>query len=522
MKWINLKVVLSICIFFLAVACEQESGLQGDVDFPWPQTDGDEEVVLGISTCNQLEFNFMPEGEGKVSACGISLYGEGTLVKAVAFTEDTPPQFVITSYKDGQGTEYWPWTEGTEIPLNDGDSHTLSVRYTSTGSCRVEGEIQITTDLELVKIPIVAAPEAESSLSVTPSYIDFGVVSFNAADPESSTKQASLTFSNSAQAGAGSFTISALALDSGSKTHFTFDSASSCAAPFELAPGDQKECGIEFTPTAAGEHNGLLALSTEGEASSCNTKVHLYGNACVPDCQGKECGDDGCEGSCGGCPEGEVCYEFACCQPDCDGKECGDDGCGGSCGDCPDGNWECVDFVCECIPYCENRECGDDGCGGSCGGCYGSQVCVAGNCCDCKSGKCCDGCNIKESGSVCDRSVEVSYSCSGGCGGEALRRTADRVCTGYSTECNGPLVYDEWETRDNCRESEHCETDYESYARCEFISYCCNNECSEYGDSTCVGMTQYKTCTKDSQGCLVWSRTMDCPVNSNCYSGQCQ
>jgi len=29
-----------------------------------------------------------------------------------------------------------------------------------------------------------------------------------------------------------------------------------------------------------------------------------------------------------------------CCTPDCDGKECGDDGCGGSCGSCPaDSAW---------------------------------------------------------------------------------------------------------------------------------------------------------------------------------------
>ncbi|MBM4387996.1 MAG: hypothetical protein FJ088_09690, partial [Deltaproteobacteria bacterium] len=34
---------------------------------------------------------------------------------------------------------------------------------------------------------------------------------------------------------------------------------------------------------------------------------------CVPDCQGKECGSDGCGGSCGGCPENEYCsIEYEC------------------------------------------------------------------------------------------------------------------------------------------------------------------------------------------------------------------
>ena len=33
---------------------------------------------------------------------------------------------------------------------------------------------------------------------------------------------------------------------------------------------------------------------------------------CMPDCEGKECGDDGCGGSCGECPDGLVCEEHQC------------------------------------------------------------------------------------------------------------------------------------------------------------------------------------------------------------------
>lgn len=29
--------------------------------------------------------------------------------------------------------------------------------------------------------------------------------------------------------------------------------------------------------------------------------------SCVPSCQGKLCGDDGCGGSCGGCSDGQFC-----------------------------------------------------------------------------------------------------------------------------------------------------------------------------------------------------------------------
>ncbi|MEC8024714.1 MAG: hypothetical protein VX223_12315 [Myxococcota bacterium] len=61
--------------------------------------------------------------------------------------------------------------------------------------------------------------------------------------------------------------------------------------------------------------------------------------ACLADCSGRACGDDGCGGLCGTCDEGFVCNEGICsaqreCTPQCEGKSCGPDGCGGQCGDC--------------------------------------------------------------------------------------------------------------------------------------------------------------------------------------------
>lgn len=64
--------------------------------------------------------------------------------------------------------------------------------------------------------------------------------------------------------------------------------------------------------------------------------------ACTPQCGGAACGDDGCGGSCGACPQGLSCQAGACqpglCVPSCAGRSCGDDGCGGSCGTCDDGD----------------------------------------------------------------------------------------------------------------------------------------------------------------------------------------
>lgn len=97
---------------------------------------------------------------------------------------------------------------------------------------------------------------------------------------------------------------------------------------------------------------------------------------CLPDCDGKECGDDGCDGSCGNCDANSLCIEGECvCQPDCAGKECGDDGCGGQCGVCPGPQDACLAGQCVCQPACEGKECGHDGCNGRCGTCVGNNFC---------------------------------------------------------------------------------------------------------------------------------------------------
>jgi hypothetical protein len=114
------------------------------------------------------------------------------------------------------------------------------------------------------------------------------------------------------------------------------------------------------------------------------------GGPCEPACRGRECGDDGCGGSCGACGQGYLCDEGRCqpepttCTPYCGIRECGDDGCGGSCGTCPVGETCTAAGSCEggCVPDCAGRACGDDGCGGSCGACPFGTVCstVEGQC----------------------------------------------------------------------------------------------------------------------------------------------
>lgn len=64
---------------------------------------------------------------------------------------------------------------------------------------------------------------------------------------------------------------------------------------------------------------------------------------CYEDCEGRECGSDGCGGTCGSCGSGYRCNSGTCvedngtCEPDCTSRECGSDGCGGTCGECSEG-----------------------------------------------------------------------------------------------------------------------------------------------------------------------------------------
>ncbi|MBM4356057.1 MAG: serine/threonine protein kinase, partial [Deltaproteobacteria bacterium] len=103
---------------------------------------------------------------------------------------------------------------------------------------------------------------------------------------------------------------------------------------------------------------------------------------CIPSCEGRMCGGDGCGGSCGEClGSQDECRDGECiCVPRCPGRECGPDGCGGVCGTCDVSRPECHDGRCECIPSCQGRVCGSNGCGGVCGECPPGDSCKDGSC----------------------------------------------------------------------------------------------------------------------------------------------
>ncbi|MEA2088512.1 MAG: hypothetical protein U9O55_01555, partial [Patescibacteria group bacterium] len=93
---------------------------------------------------------------------------------------------------------------------------------------------------------------------------------------------------------------------------------------------------------------------------------------------GYNCGiyADNCgqEINCGTCVLPEKCVEGMCCVPNCAGKQCGDDGCGGNCGVCAPGTTCDSNFICvqSCVDVCDIGDpdrCGNNDWTQSCGEC---------------------------------------------------------------------------------------------------------------------------------------------------------
>ncbi|MBM4355114.1 MAG: hypothetical protein FJ109_15240 [Deltaproteobacteria bacterium] len=149
-----------------------------------------------------------------------------------------------------------------------------------------------------------------------------------------------------------------------------------------------------FVAVAGGSYGPLMA-ACNGDSDCAPGEICIGGiceKVCIPSCEGKECGPNGCGDVCGKCPPGVACLDSGKCDcvPQCDGKICGPNGCGGYCGNgsgstqgCPPGmecdleKFKCVE---PCKPVCKGLECGDDGCGGSCGECQAGMECVEGKC----------------------------------------------------------------------------------------------------------------------------------------------
>ena len=191
-----------------------------------------------------------------------------------------------------------------------------------------------------------------------------------------------------------------------------------------------------------------LDEGTDLEADAADDAEAEVEVPCVPDCEDRQCGSDGCDGVCGFCEYGFLCVpatgqckEY--CEKKCDGKVCGPDGCGG---DCPPGcedNEECSPiFTCvpkSCVKQCDGKVCGPDGCGLTCGECGDGFVCT-------KDGQCTED-------TSCHEVTEIGQ-CIGSerqwCEGAVLKKEVCDTAAGYV--CG----YDNNALKYMCRKPEVC------------------------------------------------------------------
>lgn len=191
--------------------------------------------------------------------------------------------------------------------------------------------------------------------------------------------------------------------------------------------GEACDDGRECTLASSCDELGVC----RGESDACD---YLLTD---PQCQAVACDDVlGC-GAVGSIRQGLPCddgddrtYDDRCNAGACVGTPC----------EC-DAENECCDG---CLAINEGGECNDgnpathfDACsGGSC----------AGRPCECSSGPCCDGCWFRGPETVCKADADGWDRClteEGVFPGELEYAWADRVCSGTSSACDGPLAWKE-------------------------------------------------------------------------------
>ena len=252
--------------------------------------------------------------------------------------------------------------------------------------------------------------------------------------------------------------------------------------------------------------------------------------------------DMGCvDGKCRECTDGTCCdgnfflTSDAICEDNmdveyrCDSTDCGAQGqsrkkvrfCTGESATCEaEPQWTDWQIISACT---EDQLCDSDGeTYATCETC--EEGCQSGQCCQCRSGVCCNGCTFRGESVVCDDSGEQEYRCSGEvCGAEPQMRESQKMCSGTSATCDGENIWTPWRGIDTCSAEEFCNTDGESFARCFFCEKGCEDGqcCQCTGGDCCDGCQYYEAdhlcrqseekeyrCNGDFCGNTVESRSM--------------
>jgi hypothetical protein len=299
--------------------------------------------------------------------------------------------------------------------------------------------------------------------------------------------------------------------------------------------------------------------------SACNPATGQCQTECIPVCDGKECGPDGCGGLCGHCSDSMQCQDGKCfpaslgqfgdpCSnnDDCANKMCVGPLTGKICSkacagndNCPEG-FECIETTYDgnpvlacfpagtCTPQCQNKQCGSDGCGGQCGGCPPQFECVAALC------KALDGATCQSdtecAGGLCIP-FQAGLKCSGPCITDAecpqgwscapwLSASMPGICSPPGTmvahklckevaDCVGGCPPGNGACVANCffLGSKKAQSDYADLWVCSEVH--CLAACS--GDSSCMQQCLLDSCFQEFATCFPGSTS--CKQALDCMAG---
>lgn len=259
------------------------------------------------------------------------------------------------------------------------------------------------------------------------------------------------------------------------------------------------------------------ACGSSGTCDECTGQEQCQNRqcVCVPDCDGKTCGPDGCGNHCGsGCPPNATCSNdrTACV---CDFRECDGTCCGQANAICHASTGACC--VSESVEQTCNGQCADvlNNCGMrvDCGPCTCSPACPTCQTCDTNSGECAnvsnsepcgDGLHCKHGQCVCD-----GASCPDGCCQSGQCHIDDDAACGVGGGICGGCVD-------------------QGAATCGATGTCSDGQCERYASgtecqaATCMGETMLQpACTCDGQGSCDCPGPITCPNDLMCRSGAC-
>ena len=224
----------------------------------------------------------------------------------------------------------------------------------------------------------------------------------------------------------------------------------SCTTVVEVPPS----AGEDAAPsdTGGGDTAPARDVST-GQSHDVPVSVDAPA-ACVPSCSGRECGDDGCGGSCGECPSAvPFCTDAGQCDEDpaqlCQDRECGiEPKAWTDCGSCPSaapychsstnpacqgaGCATCSSSPCDVLVCTPGNECGPDGCGGRCGTCSAGSICVKSTTCDPQLNALCYTCR-----STCPKGYAEGDMW---CDGALFKKCLGGLATVVGGSCEKPTV----------------------------------------------------------------------------------